>query len=77
MENKILKFLEFSLNEAVKKKYEIGTTVWFVAKDVNGAPLYSGAHKVVDNKSKLYKVKGKDYTVEASHKEITDVKPKK
>lgn len=60
-----------------KGKYPIGTSVWFVAKDKNGAPLYDGVHKVVDNTKKLYMVAGKGYKVEASHKEITDTKPKK
>lgn len=60
-----------------KKKYAIGTTVWFTSKDFSGRKLYDGAHKVIDNTGRKYMLKGKDYKVEARHSEITDVKPKK
>ena len=46
----ILNYFDFvneSKNE--KKKYPVGTSVWFVAKDKYGNPLYDGVHKVVDN----------------------------
>lgn len=72
----ILSYSEF-LNESKKEKYAIGTKVWFIAKDKNGAQLYKGAHTIIDNTKRLYKVKGKDYEVEASASEISDTKPDK
>jgi len=74
----ILNYFDFvneSKNE--KKKYPVGTSVWFVAKDKYGNPLYDGVHKVVDNSKKLYWVSGKGYKVQASHSEITDDKAKR